>query len=246
MRATKTISAGALMALMAVGFVGASSAMAESTALCKVDQSPCAKANLAKEIHETSVGKGQLLTNFGAVKCNILFAGMVLLEGNPLILYGQFTYTNCEVGATACNVNEENGSSELKILKEGHEQAKVTYSFFLMHVVCGSAINCSYTQGGGIVGTKKGPLLSIQENGEISVQGMAVAKEAGGLLCTKTNELDFITTPSTAKTYISTPPTMECISVTKGWYLGIRNISECETKDSSLSLPGTFELVGAP
>jgi hypothetical protein len=245
MRAIKMIGLAALAALLAMAFVGATSAMAESTALCKVDESPCSKTNVKKEINEVSVGKAKLLTSLGTTECVVLFNGMVLLEGNPLIIYGVFTYHECELAKTPCKAEEENGPAELKVLKEGHETAKVTGEA-LVHLVCGSSIDCSYN-GTGLVGTAKGPLLSAQtpDNGEVTLSEQSTTKETGGFLCPKTAKLDITTTPSSA-TYIAAPPAMECISVAKGWYLSAINGSECGNKDGSLALLGTFELIGAP
>jgi hypothetical protein len=201
-RAIKTTGLAALTALMAMAFVGATSAMAEPTALCKADESPCTEANLIKSVHETSVGKAKLLSSVGTLECNVLFSGTVAKTGAPLVISGEFTYTNCEI-ASACTANEENGPAELKVLREGHETAKVTYKY-LVHVVCSGFIDCSYV-GTGLEGTAKGPLLSAQEpdNGEVSLSEQSLTKEAGGFLCPKTAKLDITTTPLVAM-YIST------------------------------------------
>jgi hypothetical protein len=244
-KAIKLIGLAVLTALLAMAFVGATSAMAESTALCSADESPCAKANLIKHIHEESVGKAKLLSSVGTTECNVLFLGMVLLEGNPLTTYGTLTLTNCGLGGSSCTATEENGPGEIRVLKEGHETAKVTYEY-LVHLTCSGFIDCSYN-GVGLVGTAKGPLLSAQtpDNGEVSLSEQTTNKETGGFLCPKTAKLDIVTSPLRA-TYISAPPAMECISVTNGWYLSKVNSTECGGKDGSLSLLGTFELIGAP
>jgi len=193
----------ALTALMAMAFVGAASAMAEPTALCKADENPCSEANLIASVHETSVGKAKVLTSLGTVECNALFASTsVGAPGAPQILKGNFTYSNCELGGASCTATGENGPAELKVLREGHETAKVTYEY-LVHLVCYKTIDCSYT-GASLEGTAKGPLLSAQEsdNGEVALSGQSLTKEAGGFLCPKTAKLDITTTPLTA-TYIS-------------------------------------------
>src|SRR5436189_4158829 len=92
----------ALAALMAMAFVGASSAMAESTALCTSDEATCAEANLVKHIHETSVGKAKLLTSLGTTECETLVLGDVTSEGSPLVLSVALTYSNCLLGSTKC------------------------------------------------------------------------------------------------------------------------------------------------
>jgi hypothetical protein len=190
-RAIKTVGLCALMTLMAMAFVGASPAMAESTTLCKADESPCASP--VGHVHETSIGKAQVLTSIGSAECNVLFLGDVKSEGSPLVISGNFTYTNCVLGGSKCTATEENGPAELKVLKEGHETAKVTYED-LVHIVCAGFIDCSYV-GTGLEGTAKGPLLSAREpdNGEVWLLEKSLTKEAGGFLCPKTAKLDDIT-----------------------------------------------------
>jgi predicted nicotinamide N-methyase len=88
----------AIAALMAMAFVGASSAMAtDATALCTEDESPCADANLATHVHEVSTNKAKLLSNSLNAECDVLFLGDVqadgttkkrLTENAPLIIKG--------------------------------------------------------------------------------------------------------------------------------------------------------------
>lgn len=197
------IGLAALAALMAMAFVGAFSAMAETTSLCSVDENPCATANRLGSIHEESVGKARFLTSIGTTECNVLFSGTLSTTlANPLVISGNFTYSNCELGGSSCTLTEENGPAELKVLKEGHEAAKRTLEY-LVHLQCGTFIDCSYT-GVGLIATVKGPLLSAQvpDNGEASLSGQETTKETGGFLCAKTMKLDITTTPLVA-TYIS-------------------------------------------
>lgn len=123
-----------------------------------------------------------------------------LSSGGPVVIEGNFTFTNCTLGGSSCTATEENGPAQIKILKEGHETAKVTGEW-LVHIVAGSTIDCSYV-GAGIVGTKKGPLLSTQPNGETGVFDQTLTKETGGFLCPKTAKLDIVLSPLSA-TYIS-------------------------------------------
>ena len=192
----------AATASLLVASVAASSAMAESTALCSKDQSTCEVANLVKHVHETSVGKATLLTGFGTTECDALFLGDVKGEAqaNPLVLSVTLTYSNCLLGKTKCTAAEEKGPAEVKVLKEGHETTKVTGEG-LVHLVCGSSLDCSYN-GTNMVGTGKGPLLSAQANGDVTTTGKVATKEAGGFLCPKESKLDVTLTPLSA-TYIS-------------------------------------------
>jgi len=190
----------ALTALTAMAFAGVGSAMAESAALCKVDESPCSAANLITSAHEASVGKAKLLSSVGTTECNVLFASSETVEatevGAPLVISGSFTYTNCELGGSSCTATEESGPSQIKVFKTGHETAEVTGEG-LVHVVCSGFIDCSYN-GTGLKGTGKGPLLSTQKNGEVTLSEQSTTKEAGGFLCAKTAKLDITTTPLAA------------------------------------------------
>jgi hypothetical protein len=200
-KAIKMIGLTALLALLAMAFVGASSAMAENTALCTADESPCATINQVGHVHETSVGKAKLLTSLGTTECNVLFLGDISTKlASPLVISGTFTYTSCTFGGSSCTATEESGPAEIKVLKEGHETGKVTGEG-LVHLVCGSSIDCSYN-GTGLAGLAKGPLLSTQANGSVSLSEQATTKETGGFLCPKSAKLDITTTPLSA-TYIS-------------------------------------------
>jgi hypothetical protein len=206
-KSIKMFGLAALAAVMAMAFVGASSAMAEHTALCATDEALCASP--LAHVHEESVGKAKLLSSI-TVECNVLFLGDALLVSgvalaNPLKIHGTFTYTNCG----SCVVTEESSPAEIKILKLGHETADVTGEG-LVHVECSGFIDCSYN-GVGLKGTATGPLLAKKNakgevehpNGEVVIAGQTTNKETGGFLCPATSKLDITTTPLSA-TYIST------------------------------------------
>lgn len=199
MKAIKMVGLVALAALMAMAFVGANSAMAEETTLCSSDEATCSPENLISHMHEESVGKAKLITSVGTIECDSLFLGDTAEgtgEGAELTITGTFTYTNCELGGKSCTAKEENGLAEIEVVKTVAETTKVTGKY-LVHVVCSSTIDCSYT-GAGIVGTGKGPLESTQANGEVTISGAAATKEAGGFLCPKSAQLTVTTTPPAA------------------------------------------------
>jgi len=205
----KMFGLAALAALMAMAFVGASSAMAGQTTLCSNDSTSSCTA--VSHVHEVSVGKGKLLAGAITVECDVLFLSTsVGAEGAPLVIEGNFTYTNCG----SCTATEENGPSTIEVLKESHETTKVTGEG-LVHVNC-SGLNCRYI-GEGLAGTGKGPLLAGQANGEVSIQEAVTAKESG-LFCPSTSKLDLKTTPLSA-TYVKTPECLVANPVNSGFYL---------------------------
>jgi len=193
----------ALTALLAMAFAGATSAMAESTSLCKADESPCSAANQIGSVHEESVGKSKLLTSLGITECNVLFSGTITTKlANPLVISGAYTWTNCKLGESTCTVTEATANAEIKVLKEGHETATSTVNVGFQ-VGCPGFIECTFVSA-GLKGTAKGPLLSAQvpDNGEVTQLETILNKVAGGFLCPKSVKLDITTTPLTA-TYIS-------------------------------------------
>ncbi len=187
MKPIKMLGLTALAALLAMAFVGASSAMAEETSLCMEPKVGC---EALQHVHETTLTgkKAVLKTSIVTVECDVLFLGDALSgAGAPLVIHGTFTYTNCG----SCTATEENGPAEIKVLKEGHETASVTGEG-LVHVEC-SGLNCRYN-GVGLKGTAKGPELSTETNGEVSLTEQTTNKESG-LFCPSTSKLTITTTP---------------------------------------------------
>jgi hypothetical protein len=191
----------ALAGLMAMAFVGASSAMAEfPTALCKEDASNfpelvCPAGKLISHVHETTAGtKAVWKTSLLTVECEVLFLGDVLTEGllseppESLLISGNLSYFNCSSG---CTFTEENAPAHLEVLKTADELAKVTGEF-LLHLSC-SGLNCRYN-GVGLVWHALGPLLSARLNGDVRLEKQALNKESG-TFCPSVTELTIDTTP---------------------------------------------------
>ncbi len=192
MKSIKMFGLAAVTALMAMAFVGVSSAMAEHTALCEEDKALCAEP--IEHLHEESAGSVTFLTSALNVSCeNVLFLGDTRVAlANPLVIDGTFTYPEFECN-NKCIVEEENGPAEVKVLREGNELAKVTMEW-LIHVICFGFINCRYN-GVGLLGHRLGPLpLPTQPFGEVSMIGKTLNKESG-TLCPSVAKLDFVTTP---------------------------------------------------
>lgn len=183
MKPFKMLGLAALVALMSMAFLGTTSAMAESTALCTEDEETCAEENIALHIH--LLGQVKLLTSLGTFTCHVLFLGGTQNGGRgaPLRIQGSFSYSSC---GTGCTFTEENGPAELEVLNTGHETAEVVEEN-LVHVNC-AGLNCRYT-GVGLEGTGKGPLLSEEENGEIFIEEQTLNKESG-TFCPSTTKID--------------------------------------------------------
>jgi hypothetical protein len=207
----KMLGLAMLATLMAMSFVGAGSAMAETTSLCEEDETPCAEENIITHVHEATLpGHKAILLSSLTVECDVLFLGDTRpSSASPLIIDGAFTYENC---TNKCEVKEENGPAQIKVLREGQELAKVTSgtggAAGLVHVNCPGFINCRYT-GSGLVGHGLGALTSSETNGAIALSEQEVAKESGSL-CPSTGKLDITTTPleplHLASSATSSPP----------------------------------------
>jgi len=195
-KSIKTLSLVMPAVLMAMAFAGASAAMAESTTLCTADGSGCGVTH----IHETTLSgaKAKILAGLITVSCDVLFLGDALSGlANPLLIHGNFTYTNCG----SCTATELVGSY-LELLKEGSELARALYGWTIFVDCGGAALECEYS-GVGLVGTARGPLSSKGEtNGEIKITNQVLHKIPGGPLCSNEAKLDITTTPLSA-TYIS-------------------------------------------
>ena len=209
MKKIKMLGLTVVAALTAMALVGVSSAMAESTALCSEDASPCPAGKLVSHVHEVTSGHAKLLTSITTVECNVLFLGDVStkgLLGNPLAISGNFTYTNCLNG---CQATELNGPTTITVLKEGVELSKVTGEGLVLVNCSLFGLHCTYV-GTGLVGHGLGPLLTAKEepkgavNGEVRTEGVETKKDPKDELsfCPSTSKLDILVAPLTA-TYIS-------------------------------------------
>ena len=249
MKPIKMFGLAALAALMAMAFVGASSAMAESTELCSKDPGTGATAPCPNEteavihVHEVSVGKGVLLSSLVTIECEVLFLGDVEAAGAPQKIKGNFTYpmTGCETsGGTLCTVKETSANATIEVLRTGHELAEVKGTAEV-NAECGAFINCTYN-GVGLVGHGLGPLLSTSANGNVNISEQTTNK-TGGSLCPKTAKLDLTTTPLEA-TYLGKPGALHyCVEYSRastGYFLN----STCTTQDTTRA--GKFMLVVGP
>ncbi|HEX5374919.1 MAG TPA: hypothetical protein VFW48_02065 [Solirubrobacterales bacterium] len=97
----RTIPAG----IVALLFVFAASATAESTALCKAHKEPCPKDDQYKEFHLNSVGLVKFLNDVADILClGSLIRGDIGDLGNPQgIQTTAYTFTGCGTNATHTN-----------------------------------------------------------------------------------------------------------------------------------------------
>jgi len=210
MKTIKMVCAAAIMLLTAAASLGASSAIAGSTALCT--QTPeggfdfpggtyltgeaCTEGHWVSHVHDATLEaeKAKLLSSFLTVECDALFLGEVLGLGSPELIHGNFTYSNCG----NCEVTETSPDALLKFLRTSHETATVTYEHEVFVDCGGSILECEY-DGEGLAGTAKGWWLSAAAypNGEITISEQKMHKTGGGFFCPQTTKLDIRTMPLT-------------------------------------------------
>jgi hypothetical protein len=201
-KSVKMFGLAALAALMAMAFVGASSAMAEATQLCSGDPTGSGCGTAVTHIHEATLAgvanQATFLNSIITVKCDALYLGDTLGSlanaGSKLVIHGHLTYTNCN---NSCTVTEDSADSLLEVEKTGHEAASVTIEAEV-HVHCSFFINCVYN-GIGLIGTAHGPLLTSETNGDSMILGQKLWIVEG--FCPEQTFLDIETTPLSA-TYI--------------------------------------------
>jgi len=231
------ITLATLAAISAVLFIAPGFAAAEETALCKADESPCSAGNLISHVHETSVGKAQLLSE-PTVECDVLFLGDTVAETSaPLHISGKFTYTNCN---NSCVATEENGPSLIAVLKTATELSSVTGEGLVKLNCFFGFFKCAYN-GEGLIAHGTGPLTSSQKNGSVVIEEQETKIESG--TCPESAFLDITTTPLSA-TYISgglTPASTSLSTSLKGGGKEGQEITVAEgskVKDSA-TLSGT-------
>jgi len=175
MKPVKMLGLAVIAALAVTASIGASSASA-STALCKVDENPCAKANQVTEIH--LVAEPVLIhTSVMDYECNALLSATVgeLAEAQTLTAQS-LTYTSCNQGCT--RTVKKLGTLSLE--RTEAETAKISGSGFEIYVQCSGKIDCTYAFN-GLTGTALGALLT-GDKGHFRFEGSTLEK-IGGLLC---------------------------------------------------------------
>ncbi|MGE5283279.1 MAG: hypothetical protein ACM3N0_13350 [Chloroflexota bacterium] len=188
MKLARTIGTGLMTILVVMALGGVGSAMAETTALCAVDEDPCEAANQVTEVHFEAhnltilspLPEGEGGYNYG---CDGLFSATVSELGKPQTLEAQsLSFTSCGQGCT--RTTETLGT--FSVLKVETELAEITANGFEIKVSCSGFSNCLYGFNEQ-VGTLKGALLA--ENGHITYQE-APLELISGFLCPKEIKLD--------------------------------------------------------
>jgi len=180
MKLARMIGLASVAIAVAMALVGVSPAMAETTALCKVDEDPCKEANQVTEVHFIAHNNVNILSpiqgkyDYG---CDGLLSATVSKLGETQTLEAQsLIYTSCGQGCT--RTTETLGT--FSVLKTGNELAEITANGFETKVSCSGFSNCTYAFEEQ-VGTLEGALLT--ENGHITYYKAPLEKVGGSFLC---------------------------------------------------------------
>jgi hypothetical protein len=175
MKPVKALGLLAIAVFVVIALVGTSSAMA-STALCKVDENPCAAENRLTQVH-FDAEPILIHTNLMDYECDAHLVGEVgELAESQIITATALQYTNCNQGCT----RTVEGLGKFSVKRTAEEKATITGSGFKIHVQCGSTINCTYAFN-ELTGTVLGALLT-GDTGHITYSE-ATLEKVGGFLC---------------------------------------------------------------
>lgn len=153
-RSIKAFSLAAFASVAVMAFVGASSAMATSTAACKIEVLECPPAQIYEESHiEAEALNSLLLTKTGVIHCKTgLALGTVLKLAEPpaklAIHLSLFKFDGCELllfgDDDTCLVTALENPL-LLILKIGKNLGSGTVDNVKVLVKCGEKFHCIYT-----------------------------------------------------------------------------------------------------
>jgi len=170
-------------AMATCALAGPSAAMAETTALCSVEEDPCEESNQIKEI-SYEADDLTVLTSVMNYVCDSTFSAAVSKLGKPQTLeVTKMSYTSCDQGCT--RTVEKLGT--FTVTRTEGEFGEISGSGFEVHVVCGIQINCTYAFN-GLNGTIQGPSLT-GDNGHLTFKG-ALFEKVKGFLCPESALLD--------------------------------------------------------
>jgi hypothetical protein len=165
MKLIKMLGLAAMAAMVAMAFVGVSSAMAEpdSIVLCKKAELICEEKDWwpnPTKIH-AHAKEPKLLSSIGTIECELSLALLELLNLLDKLILGHLTelsFTgNCHLGGTACTVTV----SSLGAISFTHDPEKLLLAHALAvtlgetdtvaTVKCGFFINCTYKGEGALL-----------------------------------------------------------------------------------------------
>lgn len=195
MKRIKVFGLVAIAALAAMALVGVSSATANgSTSWCKVRQIPCQPANLypGGTHFNAEATNLKLLTSLGDIECekSTLLGNLLNELANPLLAeITVLSYTNCKLGANACEVKSPAVGHLLYLRTAGYAGTATSHNTSTLVKCVAAGLHCVYgglrvlsftsTGGGAEEGEEKGvPAEEEETKGE--------TKKESGFFCPTT------------------------------------------------------------
>jgi hypothetical protein len=173
MKLARLIGLVCVTAIAALALVGPSSAMAETTALCSVEENPCKESNQIKEI-EFEADDIVVLTSAMDYECDASFSATVSGLGAPQTLtVTEMQYTSCNQGCS--RTVEELGT--FSVNRTGADLGYMTGIGFEVYVECESSIDCTYAYT-GMSGTIQGGHITFVEAPFEKISGLLCPDEA--------------------------------------------------------------------
>jgi hypothetical protein len=181
MRLIKTLGLAIIAAVAAMAFIGAPSASAEATALCKANELACSEKNTfpAGTTILLSLIEGLVETELGNIECEVAHAeGKTLNKlGSPLeIKMESATHEGCG----PCSVTVSTFGT-LLLLKTAANLGEIVAHGMLAKLNCGGVLNCNFVSG-----LPKLHAKGLSEGMAAMATGTNVElKSEGGFLCPK-------------------------------------------------------------
>jgi hypothetical protein len=195
MRLFKMLGLGLTSAITALALVGASSAAAENTALCKVNQVPCVAPNLITSLHMVNVGTFKLLNSTANIECasTLLKASVGALANPQVVTVQELIWTGCKtVGSATNNCTFTNVAlPTIDVLRMGGNFGTAKVKGLELKVLCvvGGVpkIECVFGREFVLNATGAGGEAGNGQIWGLEVEAPAVA----GALCPKAKKFDF-------------------------------------------------------
>lgn len=201
MSSIKMLGMAVIATVGAMAFVGPSSVMAGTSALCAENEEPCSGENLVTHIH--FLGLAHISTSPLTVKCHVLFlAGVLgLVTNGPALAHGIFIFSGgCNSGCSATDLH----GGLLLVLRTAAGLAEVTGDGFEISVQCAGVVECEYDHQ-GLAGHALSANLS-ETAGKVVISQQSLHRTGNpltNLICPEPAKLD-LSLESLADFYVST------------------------------------------
>jgi hypothetical protein len=190
MRVFKWVLPVTVVTALALGLIGAASASAADTVLCKVEESPCPKGSKWElTSFEAKAEPLKLLTSLGTIECasSTIKGNLGVLNAPQGLGLESIVFATCKMGGIGCTVKTV-GVGGMAFLRTNVNLGETTLSNTAVLVEC-SLLHCIYE------GQPVFHLLGKNgaETAKFTASELALMT-VGGMFCPKTTKLDAVYT----------------------------------------------------